>query len=96
MVGCGRTVYAAADPIGGKPHSCEKTSMCEKNENPTNEASDETTAPAAAAGLAALAGLVVGTLVGGPALGIAFALIFGIQAGVTAATGHDVDSNDIS
>ena len=70
--------------------------MSEQIEKPKDDTSDEGVSPVAAGGVAGIAGLVVGALVAGPVLGIVFAAIWGIQAAVCAATGHAVDSNDVS
>jgi hypothetical protein len=70
--------------------------MSEQIEKPKDDASDEKVSPAAAACVAGIAGLAVGTLAGGPLLGIALAAIWGIQAAVCEASGHEVNSNDVS
>jgi hypothetical protein len=93
-------VWAAADPTDGKSSFYERSSiMCEKNDNPKSDASNEKKsepAPVAVGLVAGTVGFVVGTLVAGPALGIAFALIWGAQAAICEATGHEVTSQDVS
>jgi Zn-dependent protease len=70
--------------------------MSEQIEQPKTDASNEPKSVAGPAAMAAASGLVLGTLAAGPVLGIALALIWGIQAAACAASGHKVDSNDVS
>ena len=95
-IGCERIAPASDIEFAANPIFTKGIYMCEKNEDPKGDASDESTTPAEAAGVGALLGLAVGTLVVCPAVGIAFAVIWGIQAALCAATGHEVDSNDVS
>jgi hypothetical protein len=70
--------------------------MCEKNENPKNDTSDDKTTPALAAGVGAGLGLAIGTLAACPPVGLVLVLIWGAQAALCAATGYQVESSDIS